>query len=232
MLCVFFQAFVFCPHVSGKTLYLKNGQTVLCDYVWVENDLVYAVLKGKQFAISYNKSEIDLAKSAIHSKPPPRQERSDTSKVPPTQRAETPRATSASIPQPFQDLFPITTLDRDEFIRKVDARLGGNPYFRDVNAEAEKEFSSNLPGLWNHVFSGRIPYKGRLTPDQHNFWNDVVNRYRADVWRKKEIEIQQAKGIRNFLLREFEIQASSSANPPKPTRPTQPGIRIYPASPP
>ena len=229
---LFIHFFLFCQAAAAGMLYFKNGKTVLCDYAWVENDLVYVVLVGKQFAITYNKSEIDMVKSGISPKPPPRHQRSETAKPPVQHKPEAPRTATSSLPQPFQDLFPLTTFDREEFMRKVDARLGGNPYFLDLNEEAESEFSNNLPALWDHVFSGRIPYKASLNPDQRNYWNDVLNRYRADVWKKKEIEIRQAKEIRNLLMREFEIQTRSNVKPAKPTPSTQPKIRIYPASPP
>jgi len=114
----------------------------------------------------------------------------------------------------------------------VDQRLGGNPYFRSTNDEAESEFNRELPGLWNHVFSGKIPFRSSLNPDQQAHWNDVVNLFRADVWKRKEQEIQRAKEIRDFLMYEFKVQTTGPSRPPQPSKQEPKTIRVYPASPP
>lgn len=223
---------LFSEPVDAGTLYFKNGKSLFVDYAWIESESVYAVHQGKRFAIGYNKAEIDLAKSDISAKSPLVQEKSKASK-PYMDNTPAPVQTKRSgIPAPFDDLFPPKTSDRETFSRAVDERLGGNPYFRSVNEEAQRDFSRDLPALWNHVFSGGIPFRARLNPDQQNYWNDVVNRFRADVWRRKSQEIQQAKEIRDFLMTEFEMQVTANSRVPAPVKPTPSTIKIYPPSPP
>jgi len=48
-----------------QTLYLKNGKQINCDQVWQDGDSIFAVQQGKRFAISYEKTEIDLQRSSV-----------------------------------------------------------------------------------------------------------------------------------------------------------------------
>jgi len=213
-------------------LYFKNGKSVLIDYAWIDKETIYAVHTGKRFAIGYDKDEIDIAKSDINSTAPTTQKRSEAPTTSKYSKQEPVQARRANLPPPFDDLLPPKTTDRELFASMVDQRLGGNPYFRSINDEAESEFNRELPGLWNHVFSGKLSFRASLDPDQQAYWNDIVNRFRTDVWKRKELEIQRAKEMRDFLMYEFKMQTATTSRPPQPAKRESPTIRVYPASPP
>jgi hypothetical protein len=44
-------------------IYLKNGKVLIYDKTWRDGNTVFVVVKGKKFAVGYNKDEIDLEKS-------------------------------------------------------------------------------------------------------------------------------------------------------------------------
>jgi len=45
------------------TIFFKDGRSKQCDRAWLEGEVVYLVMKGKQFAVGYSREEIDLQKS-------------------------------------------------------------------------------------------------------------------------------------------------------------------------
>jgi hypothetical protein len=231
-LFLYVQYLPFCPSVGAGTVYFKSGKSIICEYAWIEGDSVYVVPTGKKFAISYDKAAIDTARSDINTRNSVVQEQPPAPSHPRSSNAPPIKRRTSSLPAPFQDLFPLKTHDRETFSGMVDRRLGGNPYFRDVNQEVEAEVRRALPELWRRAFRGRIPFNGRLNADQHNSWINVVRKFRAHVWQRKEEEIRRAKEIRDFLMFEFEMRVNSSGQEEQPHNPEPPEIRLYPASPP
>ena len=53
----------FAGETDTTTIYFKNGRKLICDYAWVEGDTVILVVRGKQVAVGYDKSRIDMARS-------------------------------------------------------------------------------------------------------------------------------------------------------------------------
>lgn len=48
---------------QGHSVFFKNGKTLICDKAWGEGDSVFLVVHGKDFAVCYDKSRIDMEKS-------------------------------------------------------------------------------------------------------------------------------------------------------------------------
>jgi hypothetical protein len=53
----------FAGETDTTTIYFKNGRKLICDYAWVEGDTVILVVRGKQVAVGYDKSRIDMVRS-------------------------------------------------------------------------------------------------------------------------------------------------------------------------
>jgi len=53
----------FAGETDTSSIYFKNGRKLICDYAWVEGDTVFLVVRGKQVAVGYDKSRIDMARS-------------------------------------------------------------------------------------------------------------------------------------------------------------------------
>ncbi len=51
------------PIKKPRTVYLKWGQKLLCDYVWRDGDTIFVVVHGKRIAIGYDPKEIDMERS-------------------------------------------------------------------------------------------------------------------------------------------------------------------------
>ena len=199
--------------VDGETLYFKSGKTLVYDHVWKDGTTIYIVVKGKKFGIGYNENKINMEKSfpggalSEITSEQTEQRYSEEIDISETQQSEMEHSNlkdSVSLLQGCDDLFPIKDFDRDSFSRKVDNCLSGNPYFINTQEKVNQIFKKNLPGLWKHVFQGKIRWGGRLNADQMKFWNKqkqayYANVYNSEVQRKKD-RIEQ----REFLMHEFE----------------------------
>ncbi len=56
------------PKVEGPgTVYFRNGRTLLCDRAWKDRNTIFLVLHGKDVAIGYDESGIDMERSFVTS---------------------------------------------------------------------------------------------------------------------------------------------------------------------
>jgi S1-C subfamily serine protease len=57
------------PKVGGPgTVYFRNGRTLLCDRAWKDSDTIFLVVHGKDVAIGYESSLIDMQRSFARTK--------------------------------------------------------------------------------------------------------------------------------------------------------------------
>jgi hypothetical protein len=45
------------------TVYFKNGKRLVCERAWKDGNKIYLLVKGKEIAVSYDETEIDMKKS-------------------------------------------------------------------------------------------------------------------------------------------------------------------------
>jgi len=104
--------------------------------------------------------------------------------------------------QGFDDLFPLKSFDRDEFLQLLEKRFG-NPYGVDIWAEALKMYNQKLKPFWNHIFP-RIPHGGMLNEDQQKYWMKAKERLMSRCYDSVKSYVDTQKELWDFCLKEFE----------------------------
>lgn len=76
-------------------------------------------------------------------------------------------------------------LDRNKFRESLIQQFEGeDPTRVNISKKTTNIVKTNLRGLWNYVFQGKIPWGGRLTEDQARFWNKEKQTYYANVYNQ------------------------------------------------
>lgn len=99
---------------------------------------------------------------------------------------------------------------RESFQNTVFEQIGGNPaFFSEDQALSDFETGAGYQGLFNHVFHGILAWRdrGRMSPEQKQFWNDSVARERAAITEQSRNQKAQMAEQYNFLMGEYDKQA-------------------------
>ena len=100
---------------------------------------------------------------------------------------------------------PDAMYDRDRFEKHVFEQIGGNPFLMNPYNEVDKA-NADLPGLFNHVFQGRIAWNdlGRLNKDELAYWESAKKQYRAEAFERAKQDQKQKLEQYKWMMDGFD----------------------------
>ena len=109
-----------------------------------------------------------------------------------------------------RQLLQMDFSDRDKFAQNVISELDADPFAIDPAEEVEKAMGQ-LPEIFKETFGGRISWndRDRLSPQQADHWNKVVDNYRTWVFNRALGHKQTLRDQYDMAMGKFDSEKAA-----------------------
>jgi len=109
-----------------------------------------------------------------------------------------------------RQLLQMDFSDRDKFSQKVIGELDADPFAIDPAEEVEKAMGQ-LPEIFDQTFGGQISWndRKRLSPQQAEHWNKVVDNYRTWVFNRALGHKQALRDQYDMAMQKFDKERAA-----------------------